>query len=76
MVEEASIKCSLHGDSWEPTIQLLEYEDGTQQLRFCVYAGWRFKRIPLVLGTREIRALAKQVKQKKRVSSLLSKLTA
>ena len=41
VVEEASV---VH-DHWRPTIQLLEYEDGSLNVRFCVYsAQGRFQR--------------------------------
>ncbi len=33
VVEEISIQCP----HWEPTAQLMEYEDGSRSLRFCYY---------------------------------------
>ncbi len=72
--EEISIKCSIDGHSWEPTIQLLEYGDGMQQLRFCVYNGNRFLRMPLLLGSEEMSALAKQVRKSKQIKNLMRKL--
>lgn len=74
VIEEVSIKCRIDGNSWEPTIQLLEYDDGTQQLRFCVYDGGRFNRMPLIIGSEEIGALARQVKKSRRIKNLLGKL--
>lgn len=74
VIEEVSIKCRIDGNSWEPTIQLLEYDDGTQQLRFCVYDGNRFNRMPLIIGSKEIGALAKRVKRSRRIKNLLGKL--
>ncbi|MFQ5970524.1 MAG: hypothetical protein ACE5J2_08540 [Nitrososphaerales archaeon] len=74
VIEEVSIRCSIGGNSWEPTIQLLEYDDGTQELRFCVYDGNRFTRMPLIIGSQEIGAIAKQVKRSRRIKNLLSKL--
>ena len=74
VVEEVSTRCSIDGHSWEPTIQLLEYDDGTQQLRFCVYDGNRFNRMPLIMGSEEIGVLAKHVKRNKRIKNLLCKL--
>ena len=74
VVEEVSVRCSIDGHSWEPTIQLLEYDDGTQQLRFCVYNGNRFNRMPLIVGSEEIDALAERLKESKRIKKLLRKL--
>ncbi len=39
---------------WEPTIQLLEYEDGSRALRFCYYHGPRFGRGPMILDAEDI----------------------
>ena len=75
VTEEVSIKCSIDGHSWEPTIQLLEYDDGSQQLRFCVYNGRRFQRMPLLIGSEEMGALAQQVRKSKRIKDLMRKLT-
>ncbi|MFQ5941316.1 MAG: hypothetical protein ACE5KA_06435 [Nitrososphaerales archaeon] len=75
VIEEVSIKCNISAHTWEPAIQLLEYDDGEQQLRFCVYTGKRFKRMPLLIGTEEITALRKQIKKSRRIKNLLTKLT-
>lgn len=74
VIEEASIRCRIDRHSWEPTIQLLEYDDGTQQIRFCVYDGSRFNRMPLIIGSQEIGALAKQLKRNRSMKKLLKKL--
>ena len=37
-------------DHWDPTIQLMEYDDGARGLRFCFYTGGRFNRSPMILG--------------------------
>ena len=71
VTEEVSVKCSIDENSWEPTIQLLEYEDGTQQLRFCVYDGRRFNRMPLIMGMQEMNALAKLVEKSRGIKNLL-----
>ncbi|HLE34323.1 MAG TPA: hypothetical protein VI698_00370 [Nitrososphaerales archaeon] len=74
VTEEVSIKCSIVGHSWEPTIQLLEYDDGMQQLRFCVYNGKRFQRMSLLIGSEEMGALAQQVRKSKQIKNLMRKL--
>jgi len=71
IVEEVSIKTGDEGDSAEPTIQLLEYKDGTEQLRFCVYHKTRFTRMPLLLSKEEIKALSKEVRGQSRIRKLL-----
>ncbi|MGH9934034.1 MAG: hypothetical protein ACRD3Z_02835 [Nitrososphaerales archaeon] len=74
VTEEISIKCSINGHSWEPTIQLLEYDNGMQQLRFCVYNGNRFQRMPMLIGSEEMGALAQQVRKNKQIKNLMRKL--
>ncbi len=74
IVEEVSIKTGPEGESEEPTIQLLEYKDGSEQLRFCVYHKTRFSRIPLLLSREEIKALSKEVKGNSRIRELLQTL--
>lgn len=71
IVEEVSIKTGEEGDSAEPTIQLLEYKDGTEQLRFCVYHKTRFTRMPLLLSKEEIKALSKEVRGQSRIRKML-----
>ncbi|HEY4657183.1 MAG TPA: hypothetical protein VIH34_01720 [Candidatus Bathyarchaeia archaeon] len=34
VVEEASVKVQFNDHSWEPTIQLLQFEDGSETLPF------------------------------------------
>lgn len=66
IAEEAAFVAEHH----EPSIQLLEFEDGSLSVRFCYYdhAG-RFQRSPLVVGKGDIEgmrnALAKTPKLKK-----------
>jgi len=74
IVEEASVKTGFEGDTAEPTIQLLEYKDGSEQLRFCVYHKTRFSRMPLLLSKEEIKALSKEVKGNRRIKKLLQTL--
>ena len=53
MVEEVSV----FRPHWEPTIQLLEYEDGSEVMRFCYYHGSRFGRGPLIASAEDMREL-------------------
>ena len=53
MVEEVSIP----RPHWEPTIQLLEFEDGSRALRFCYYHGGRFGRGPLIMSAEDMAGL-------------------
>ena len=74
-MEEASIKCSIEdGASWEPTIQLLRYEDGEESLRFCVYDGTRFTRLHPLLSKAELHALKSQVAKNPGITKLLKEL--
>ncbi len=57
VVEEASVKVQLNGHSWEPTVQLLRFEDGSETLRFCVFHGKQFSRMPLLINPDELSAL-------------------
>ena len=50
IVEEVSIETPYT----EPTIQLLEYEDGSRTLRFCYYHGPRFGRGPLMIDSQHL----------------------
>ena len=65
IVEEASIKCTIrangHVHSWEPTIQLLQYDDESQEVRFCVYIGKKFTRMPPIMGSEAMKALSKKL---------------
>jgi hypothetical protein len=75
IVEEASYTAQHH----EPSIQLLEYEDGEAaggwSVRFCFYSpGGRFQRSPLVVGDDELAGLRAALKRTPRLRKLLSKL--
>jgi hypothetical protein len=71
VVEEASFEAEWH----EPTIQLLEYEDGSQSVRFCSYNhGGTFQRSPLMVGAAEIKGLRKALAGSPRLKKLLTEL--
>lgn len=74
IVEEVSVKSGFEDSTAEPTIQLLEYKDGTEQLRFCVYHKTRFSRMPLLLSPEELKALGKEMKGNARIRRLLQNL--
>jgi len=57
VMEEASIKVQMNNHSWEPAIQLLQFEDGFETLRFCVFQGKQFSRMSLLISRDELAAL-------------------
>ncbi|MDO8615123.1 MAG: hypothetical protein Q7T33_05240 [Dehalococcoidia bacterium] len=65
------------GEHHEPSIQLLEFEDGSLSMRFCYYdhAG-RFQRSPLIVGTNEIAGLRKALAGAPRLRGLLKELVS
>ena len=78
ITEEASIRCTLTAnglnESWEPTIQLLEFENGDRALRFCVYSRGRLRRMPMILDDSQARALASEIKVNKNLKTVLENL--
>lgn len=71
MVEEAAIKCSIDKTSWEPTIQLLRYDNGNELLRICVYDKKRFTRMAPLLSKEELKALGKEASMYPGIANLL-----
>jgi len=61
IIEEVSIKSKYH----EPTLQLLEFEDGTKSIRFCYYHGKRFGRSPLLINEADWKKLKHKAKKLK-----------
>ena len=71
IVEEISCQSRWH----QPTIQLLEWDDGELSLRFCSYTDdGRFQRNPLVVSARDLAALAAKASPKGRLKPLLEML--
>ncbi|MGQ0796720.1 MAG: hypothetical protein ACT4OI_02470 [Methanobacteriota archaeon] len=70
IAEEASTVTPFH----EPTVQLLAFDDGSTSLRFCVYHGSSFSRMPLILSEEHLVGLAKEVKKNPRIRRLLKRL--
>ncbi len=71
IVEEATYVGRYH----EPSLQLLEFDDGSLALGFCYYdhAG-RFQRSPLILGRDEIAGLSEALARTPRLRALLEEL--
>ena len=71
IVEEASVE----GEHHVPTIQLLEYEDGSLSVRFCSYThGGRFQRSPLMVSADDMEGLARALREAPRLRTLLGGL--
>jgi len=64
------------GEHHEPSIQLLEFEDGSESVRFCYYdhAG-RFQRSPLIVGKEEMDGMRKVLSGTPRLQDLLQEMT-
>ncbi len=74
-MEEASVKVQLESHSWEPTVQLLRFEDGSETLRFCVFHGKQFSRMPLLIAPDELDALLGEASKRPRLKVLLKNST-
>ena len=59
---------------YTPTIQLLEYEGGEKALRFCVYHGQAFSRVPLIIDEENMNLLSKEVAGNAKIRKMLKKL--
>ncbi|KKK74590.1 hypothetical protein LCGC14_2882240, partial [marine sediment metagenome] len=51
VVKEASIISQYH----EPTVQLLQFDNGNRAIRFCSYNKGRFSRAPLMIDEKDLR---------------------
>ena len=65
------------GEHHEPSLQLLEFADGSLSVRFCYYdhAG-RFQRSPLIVSKNEIAGLKDALAAAPRLRSLLRELVS
>ena len=71
IVEEATCESKYH----EPSIQLLEFDDKTIEVRFCYYnLEGQFQRSPLIVGEDEIKALRLALQKTPRLKKLLERL--
>ena len=68
--EEASVVTPFH----EPTIQLLQYDSGGRALRFCVYHGHQFSRVPMIIDEETLAKLGAEVRKNPALCRLLKKL--
>ena len=71
VIEEASIKVQMERHSWEPAIQLLQFEDGSDMLRFCVFHGKQFSRMPLLISPDELAALFEEASKHPQIRTRL-----
>ena len=70
IVEEASVDTPYA----EPTVQLLEYDDGSQALRFCYYHGTRFGRGPMMVDVAFLESFADGLRDAPRIRELLRRM--
>jgi len=57
--------------------ELLEFEDGSESVRFCYYDHTgRFQRSPMIVGKEEIEGMRKALAGTPRLSELLRKMIA
>jgi len=71
VVKEASITSRFH----EPTVQLLQFDNGNRAIRFCSYNKGRFSRAPLMIDEKDLRKLGTAIKKEKEISKLISRLS-
>ena len=63
------------GQHHEPSIQLLEFEDGSLEVRFCYYDHeGRFQRSPLILGPEEMAGLREALRRSPRLRALVQEM--
>ena len=70
VVEEVSVL----RPHWEPTIQLLQYADGSQGLRFCYYHGPRFGRGPMILDDEAVEEFSEALEAAPQIRNMLSRM--
>ncbi len=73
IVEEATYA----GQHHEPSLQLMEFDDGSLAGRFCSYdhAG-RFQRSPLIVGNDEVVGLKKALADEPKLRALLRRMVS
>ena len=70
VVEEASTETRYN----EPTIQLLEYEDGALSVRFCYYRGPRFGRGVLMMDQESLSEMREALAETPRLRELMRQM--
>src|SRR3989442_12431276 len=73
VLEEASIKVQMNQHSWEPAVQLLRFDDGSETLWFCVFHGKQFSRMPLLTSPDELDALFEAASKHRQIRTRLMK---
>jgi hypothetical protein len=71
VIEEASIRVQMEDHTWEPAIQLLRFDNGSETLRFCVFHGKQFSRMPLLISPDELAAIFGEASNHPRIRTLL-----
>ena len=71
VVKEVSITSQYH----EPTVQLLQFDNGDRAIRFCSYNKRKFSRSPLIIDEKDLRKLGNVIKKEKEISKLISRLS-
>ncbi len=71
VVKEVSITSQYH----EPTVQLLQFDNGDRAIRFCSYNKGKFSRSPLMIDEKDLRKLGNAIKKEKEISKLISGLS-
>lgn len=61
---------------YTPTIQFLEFERGEKALRFCVYHGRAFSRVPLIVNEETIVHISREVAKSPKIMTMLKKLVS
>ncbi|MDP6453079.1 MAG: hypothetical protein QF898_07200 [SAR202 cluster bacterium] len=71
IAEEAIVDSEHH----RPTIQLLDFDDGSLSIRFCHYShNGRFQRSPLIVEESDIDGLREALENTPRLKELLTRL--
>jgi len=71
VVKEVSITSQYH----EPTVQILQFDNGNKAIRFCSYNKGRFSRAPLMIDERDLQKLGSVIKKEKEISKFISRLS-
>ncbi len=71
VVKEVSITSQYH----EPTVQLLQFDNGNRVIRFCSYNKGRFSRAPLMIDEKDLRKFGSAIKKEKEIYKFISRLS-
>src|SRR2546428_12533243 len=73
VIEEASIKVQMNQHSWEPAVQLLRFDDGSETLLFFVFHGKQFSLIPLLISPDALDTLFEEASKHLQIRTRLMK---